>query len=108
MMPNPKLGTVTKDVTRAVKSAKAGAVQFRVDKTGIIRAAVGKVTFDDDKLLENLRSFMIAVGDAKPETLKGKYIMSVHMSSTMGPGIPIETASVDPTNPRFMINPTKL
>ena len=107
-MPNPKLGTVTKEVAKAVKNAKAGSVQFRVEKTGIIHAGIGKISFTEDYLLENIKSFMVAVSDAKPEGFKGKYLESVSLCTTMGPGIKIELASVDPTNGKFMIDPSKL
>jgi len=105
LMPNPKMGTVTKDVAKAVKTAKAGAVQFRVEKKGIVQAGIGKVSFSEQQLLDNVRAFMVAVSDCKPEGLKGKYVLGVHLASTMGPGIKIDVASVDPTSPRFMIDP---
>ena len=103
-MPNPKLGTVTKDVATAVKAAKAGAVQYRVDKSGIIHAGIGKVSFSNAALLENVRSFLISIVDAKPESLKGKYIKYVYVKATMGPSVPIEVPSADPTNARFMLD----
>lgn len=108
MMPNPKMGTVTKDVGKAIASAKAGAVQFRVEKNGIVQAGIGKLSFTDEQLLENLRSFMVAVSDAKPEGLKSKYIETVHIASTMGPGVEITTQNVDPSNAKFMLDPTKM
>jgi large subunit ribosomal protein L1 len=108
LMPNPKLGSVTKDVARAIKAAKAGAVQFRVEKTGIIQAGIGKMSFKKEAILDNLRSFMVAVSDAKPDGLKGKYIVSVSLSSTMGPGVPLEAANVDPSNGKFMLDPSKI
>eukprot|EP01039_Chlorochromonas_danica_P009198 gene9198-10158_t len=104
LMPNPKMGTVTTDVEKAVKAAKAGAIQFKVEKKGVIQAGVGKVSFTNEALLENIRSLMLAVQDVKPEGFKGKYIRAVHISSTMGPGIEIELPYVDPANPRFMLN----
>ena len=107
LMPNPKLGTVTKDVAAAVKAAKAGSVQFRVEKQGIVQAGVGKASFSDEQIYDNIRSFMIAVCDCKPEGFKGKYFTSVHVSSTMGPGIHLDMASVDPTNTKFMVDPAK-
>lgn len=107
-MPNPKLGTVTKDVAKAIKNAKAGQVQFRVDKNAVIHAGIGKINFTDQGILENLKSFMLAIGDAKPENYKGKYIETVHIKSTMGPSIELELASVDPTSPRFFLDPKKL
>ncbi len=103
-MPNPKMGTVTKDVSKAVKTAKAGAVQFKTEKKGIIQAGIGKVSFPKELLLENVRSFMLAVMDAKPEGFKGKYLTGVHISSTMGPGVLIDMSSVDPSNPKFMLD----
>lgn len=103
-MPNPKLGTVTKDVSSAVKNAKAGAVQFKVEKKGIIQAGIGKLSFSNEKLLDNVRALMVAVFDAKPENLKGKYLKVAHVSSTMGPGIEIDLASIDPSSPRFMLD----
>lgn len=106
LMPNPKMGTVTKEVARAVKAAKAGSVQFRVEKKGIIQAAIGKVSFSDDALIQNVRSFMLAISDVKPEGFKGKYILGVNMSSTMGPNAPVELASVDPSNSKFMLHPS--
>ena len=105
-MPNPKMGTVTKDVTKAIKAAKAGAVQFRVEKKGIIQAGIGKISFQTEALLENVRAFMVAVLDAKPEGYKGKYLLGVHLASTMGPGVPVELATVDPNNPKFMLDPS--
>lgn len=102
LMPNPKMGTVTKDVGRAVKAAKAGAVQFRVEKKGIVQAGVGKLSFSNEALLDNIRAFMIAVADAKPEGLKGQYFNAVHLSSTMNVGLPIEMPSCDPNNAKFM------
>ncbi len=104
-MPTPKMGTVTKDVARAVKEAKAGAVQFRVEKKGIVHAGIGKLSFTDAALLDNIRAFMVAVADAKPEGLKGKYIMKVHVKSTMGPSFNVQVPSVDPSNARFMLDP---
>jgi large subunit ribosomal protein L1 len=104
MMPNPKMGTVTKDVAKAIKAAKAGAVKFKVEKKGIIYAGVGKLSFSNEALLGNIRAFMLAVIENKPEGLKGKYLTSVYLSSTMGPGVKIVLPSVDPGNARFMLN----
>ncbi len=103
-MPNPKMGTVTKDVVRAVRTAKSGAVQFKTEKKGVIQAGIGKVSFSKESLLENLRSFMVSIMDAKPEGFKGKYLKEVHLSSTMGPGVELDLNSVDPSNPKFMLD----
>ncbi|MGV2981918.1 50S ribosomal protein L1 [Camelimonas sp. ID_303_24] len=94
LMPNPRVGTVTMDVTGAVGAAKGGAVEFRVEKAGIIHAGVGKVSFDDGKLVENIRAFVDAVAKAKPTGAKGAYIQRVAVSSTMGPGLRVELGSV--------------
>ena len=103
-MPNPKMGTVTKDMAKAVRNAKAGAVKFKVEKKGIIQAGIGKRSFTNEALLGNIRAFMLAVIEAKPEGLKGKYLRVAHISSSMGPGIPVEVSSVDPGNARFMLD----
>jgi large subunit ribosomal protein L1 len=95
LMPNPKTGTVTMDVARAVKEVKAGKVEFRVDKTGIIHCPVGKVSFDAQKLAENALSLITSVIRAKPASAKGRYVRSIVVSSTMGPGIAIDLASVE-------------
>lgn len=108
LMPNPKMGTVTDDVTRAVKQAKEGQVPFRVEKQGIVHAGIGKVSFSKEALLENIRSVMVAIVDAKPEGFKGKYIQKVHLSSTMGPGVHIDLPSVDPSSARFMLSALKV
>jgi len=92
LMPNPKTGTVTVDVARAVKEVKAGKVEFRVDKTGIIHAPVGKTSFATDKLVENAASLIQAVIKAKPAVAKGKYVRSATLCSTMSPGISIDMA----------------
>jgi len=92
LMPNPKTGTVTVDVVKAIKEIKAGKVEFRVDKTGIIHAPVGKVSFDANKLVENASSLITAVIKAKPAVAKGKYVRSATICSTMGPGVAIDTA----------------
>jgi large subunit ribosomal protein L1 len=94
MMPNPKVGTVTMDVTAAVKASKGGAVEFRVEKAGIVHAGVGKASFPADKLVENIRAFADAVQKAKPQGAKGQFINRIAISSTMGPGVKIEPASV--------------
>src|SRR5881628_2376781 len=95
LMPNPKTGTVTMDVARAVKEVKAGKVEFRVDKTGIIHCAIGKVSFEPDKLAENAHSLIASVLKAKPASAKGRFVKSIVVSSTMGPGFPIDLASVE-------------
>ena len=95
LMPNPKTGTVTLDVARAVREVKAGKVEFRVDKTAIIHCAVGKVSFDAPKLAENAGALIASVLKAKPASAKGKYVKSIVVSSTMGPGIKIDPASVE-------------
>ncbi|PYV23141.1 MAG: 50S ribosomal protein L1 [Acidobacteria bacterium] len=95
LMPNPKTGTVTMDVAKAVKEVKAGKVEFRVDKTGIIHSPVGKVSFDAEKLAENAHALISNVMKAKPATAKGRYVRSIVISSTMGPGVPIDLASVE-------------
>ena len=94
IMPNPKVGTVTMDVTNAVKGAKGGSVEFRVEKAGIVQAGVGKASFSEDKLVENIKAFADAVQKAKPAGAKGHYINRVSLSSTMGPGVKIETATL--------------
>jgi large subunit ribosomal protein L1 len=94
LMPNPKVGTVTPDVAAAVKAAKGGAVEFRVEKAGILQAGVGKASFTDAALLENIRAFTDAVQKAKPAGAKGTYVKRVTVSSTMGPGVHIDPATV--------------
>ncbi|ACL56885.1 50S ribosomal protein L1 [Methylobacterium nodulans] len=94
LMPNPKVGTVTMDVKGAVGAAKGGAVEFRVEKAGIVHAGIGKVSFDDQKIVENARAFADAVARAKPSGAKGTYIQRIAVSSTMGPGIKVDPASV--------------
>lgn len=95
LMPNPKTGTVTMDVARAVREVKAGKVEFRVDKTGIIHCPLGKVSFEPDKLAENASALISTIIKAKPATAKGRYVRSIVVSSTMGPGVPIDVASVE-------------
>ena len=95
LMPNPKAGTVTMDVGKAVREIKAGKVEFRVDKTSIIHASIGKTSFDEKKLEENASAFIRAVHRAKPASAKGKYFRTVSVSSTMGPGIEIDTTSIE-------------
>src|SRR5437762_3882780 len=94
LMPNPKTGTVTPDIAKAVKEIKAGKVEFRVDKTGIIHAPIGKVSFPTQNLVENAHALVDSVVRAKPSAAKGKFLRSVTMSSTMGPGITIDTSHV--------------
>ena len=89
LMPNPKVGTVTPDVAAAVKSAKGGSVEFRVEKAGIVHAGVGKASFDEDKILANAKAFVDAVIKAKPTGAKGTYMKKVSLSSTMGPGVSV-------------------
>ncbi len=94
LMPNPKVGTVTPDVAAAVKAAKGGSVEFRVEKAGIVHAGVGKASFTEANLLANLKAFVDAVSKAKPTGAKGTYIKRVSVSSTMGPGLKIDVASL--------------
>ncbi|MCV2872064.1 50S ribosomal protein L1 [Defluviimonas sp. WL0050] len=93
LMPNPKVGTVTMDVKAAVEAAKGGEVQFKVEKAGVIHAGIGKVSFDEGKLAENVRAFIDAVSKAKPTGAKGTYLKKVSLSSTMGPGVSVDLAS---------------
>ncbi len=93
LMPNPKVGTVTPDVTKAVKDAKGGAVQFKAEKAGVIHAGVGKASFDEKAIAENVQAFIDAVAKAKPSGAKGTYIKKIAISSTMGPGIKIDTSA---------------
>jgi large subunit ribosomal protein L1 len=93
LMPNPKVGTVTMDVKAAVEGAKGGEVQFKVEKAGVIHAGVGKVSFSEDKLAQNIRAFVDAVSRAKPSGAKGTYLKKVSLSSTMGPGVSLDLAS---------------
>jgi len=95
LMPNPKTGTVTLDVARAVQEIKAGKVEFRVDKGGVVHAPIGKLSFDADKLVANAHALMETIVKAKPSAAKGKYLRSVTMSSTMGPGVMIDASNVD-------------
>jgi large subunit ribosomal protein L1 len=94
LMPNPKTGTVTVDIARAVREIKAGKVEFRVDKTGIVHAPIGKVSFPPQNLIENAHALVDSVVKAKPSAAKGKFLRNVTLSSTMGPGITIDTAHV--------------
>ncbi|MDU8928550.1 50S ribosomal protein L1 [Alisedimentitalea sp. MJ-SS2] len=90
LMPNPKVGTVTMDVADAVKNAKGGEVQFKVEKAGVVHAGVGKASFDETKLVENVRAFIDAVAKAKPAGAKGAYMKKIALSSTMGPGVTVD------------------
>ena len=92
LMPNPKVGTVTMDVAQAVKDAKGGQVQFKAEKAGVVHAGVGKVSFDEAKLVENVRAFIGAVAKAKPAGAKGTYMKKIALTSTMGPGVTIDVA----------------
>ncbi|MFY7670147.1 50S ribosomal protein L1 [Tenacibaculum sp. MEBiC06402] len=94
LMPNPKTGTVTMDVAKAVKEVKAGKIDFKVDKTGIVHAAIGKVSFDADKIFENANELVQTLIKLKPTAAKGTYIKSIFMSSTMSPSVPVDVKSV--------------
>ena len=94
LMPNPKSGTVTADVATAVKEVKAGKIEFRVDKAGVIHTTVGKANFEKEKLAENVRAFLATIGRLKPATAKGQYVKSIALSSTMGPGVHIDRGVV--------------
>src|SRR5204863_7583315 len=94
LMPNPKLGTVTANVTEAVKAAKGGQVEFRAEKAGIVHAGIGKVSFSEEALVENVRAFVGAISRSKPTGVKGMYIKQVSLSSTMGPGLKLEVSSL--------------
>ncbi|MES2844784.1 MAG: 50S ribosomal protein L1 [Pseudomonadota bacterium] len=93
LMPNPKVGTVTMDVKTAVEAAKGGEVQFKVEKAGVVHAGIGKISFDDVKLAQNVRAFVEAVSRAKPTGAKGAYLRKVSLSSTMGPGVTVDLTS---------------
>jgi len=94
LMPNPKVGTVTMDVARVVRELKAGQVEFRVEKAGIVQVGVGKVSFGAEKLLDNARTVIASVVRAKPSSAKGQYIRTAYVSSTMGPGVPVDTGDL--------------
>ncbi|CUS82902.1 50S ribosomal protein L1, partial [Candidatus Kryptobacter tengchongensis] len=94
LMPNPKSGTVTNDVAKAVKEAKAGRVEFRVDKAGNIHVSVGKVSFENEKLIENIKTLLSTIVKLRPASVKGQYIKNITLSSTMGPGIKVDKNSV--------------
>ncbi len=95
MMPNPKVGTVTMDVASAVKDAKGGAVEFRVEKAGIVQAGIGKASFGEDALMQNIKAFADAVQKSRPAGAKGTFMQKVAISSTMGPGVRIDPASLN-------------
>jgi len=95
LMPNPKVGTVTTDVEQAVKNAKAGQVQFRADKAGIVHSTIGKVDFDVDALKGNLKALVVELVKAKPAAAKGQYLKKIAVSTTMGPGLTLDTASLE-------------
>ena len=94
LMPNPKTGTVTKDIAKAVKEVKAGKIEFRVDKYGIVHNSVGKVSFSKEKIVENIRVFVGAINKAKPQASKGTYVKKITVNSTMGPGIKLDKANI--------------
>jgi large subunit ribosomal protein L1 len=94
MMPNPRVGTVTMDVVTAVKGAKGGAVEFRVEKAGVIHAGVGKASFEEKALVENIKAFVDAVVKARPQGAKGTYLKKISITSTQGPGLKIDQSSV--------------
>ena len=96
LMPNPRVGTVTPNVGQAVKDAKGGAIEFRVEKAGIVHAGIGKASFTDEALLANVKALVDALSKAKPTGAKGTYIKRIALSSTMGPGFKVDTASVNP------------
>ena len=95
LMPNPKTGTVTFDIAKAVREIKAGKVEFRVDKAGVVHAPIGRISFEADRLIANAHALMESVVKAKPAAAKGKYLRSITMSSTMGPGITIDASHID-------------
>lgn len=95
LMPNPKVGTVTPDVATAVKNAKSGQVRYRNDKNGIIHTTIGNVSFDNDKIKENLEALLIALSKAKPSGAKGTYIKKVSLSTTMGAGVEIDQSTIE-------------
>jgi len=100
LMPNPKTGTVTFDIGKAVREIKAGKVEFRVDKTGIVHAPVGKTSFPTDRLLENARALVDSILKARPSAAKGRYMKSVTVSSTMGPGVRIDAGGLEAATKR--------
>ena len=101
LMPNPKLGTITMDVAQAIGDLQGGQVEFRTEKKGIVHAGIGKRSFPAEALLDNFRAFMVAINDAKPEGLKGRYVKAAHVSTTMGKGYELDLQYVDPTKRSF-------
>jgi len=95
LMPNPKVGTVSMDIAKAVRDLKAGKVEFRADKTSLVHVPVGKLSFDPQKLVDNATTVISSIVRAKPSAAKGKYIKSLTLSSTMGPGVPLDSAVAD-------------
>jgi len=95
LMPNPKTGTVTFDVTKAIKDIRAGKVEYRVEKAGIVHVPVGKASFDENKLIENAKAVLESILKAKPASSKGKYLRSATVSTTMGPGVKMDTAQIE-------------
>jgi large subunit ribosomal protein L1 len=94
LMPNPKVGTVTMDVTQAIKDAKGGAVEYRVEKAGVVQAGIGKASFTEDAIVQNVKAFVDSVVKAKPSGAKGTYLKKISLSSTMGPGVKVTLPSV--------------
>jgi large subunit ribosomal protein L1 len=94
LMPNPKVGTVTPNVAQAVKDAKGGAIEFRVEKSGIVHAGIGKISFTEEALASNVKALIEALNRSKPSGAKGTYIKRISLSSTMGPGVKVDTSSV--------------
>jgi large subunit ribosomal protein L1 len=101
MMPNPKLGTVTMDIKAAVEDATGGQIEFRTEKKGIIHAQLGRASFPDEHLLENLKAFMVEIQNAKPDGAKGIYLQQATLSTTMGPGARIDLSTIDPSSAKF-------
>jgi large subunit ribosomal protein L1 len=95
LMPNPKSGTVTMDVASAVREVKQGKIDFKVDKYGIVHTSIGKVSFDEQKIVENAREFMATIMKLKPSTAKGTYVKSIYLSTTMSKGVKVDTKSID-------------
>jgi large subunit ribosomal protein L1 len=108
LMPNPKLGTVTLNLSDAVMAAKRGQAEFKAEKRGIISSGFGKASFQLGNLKDNLKALLLAISDAKPEGLKGNYIRSAFMKSTMGPGVPVDINFIDPSSPTFLQELTDL